>query len=452
MGLDSAVAAKAVSVIGLGKLGAPIAAVYADKGYTVVGVDVNAHFVAQINAGQAPVYEPGLQELLNTNRQRIVATSDAVDAVRRTDMTMIVVPTPSEPEGGFSLKFTLEACARIGEAIREKPWHLVVLTSTVMPGSTDGPVREALEAASGKRCGVDFGLCYSPEFIALGSVIHDLLFPDFLLIGESDLRSGEALAAFYDSITETHPPVARMNNTNAELAKLSVNTFVTTKIAFANMLARLCERLPDADADVVTSAIGLDSRIGRKYLKGAIAYGGPCFPRDNQALSFLARQLEVPALVPEATDNANRAETALLAERVIQSLGESGRAGVLGLAYKPNSDVVIESPGLLLAQALADRGVAVSVYDPAAQAPARAKLRGEFHYCDSAEACIADSDVVVIATPWEEFKHIAPTVWSRPGRMRTVIDCWRILDVGALSPIVQYVRLGQGPARTNGRD
>ena len=254
--------------------------------------------------------------------------------------------------GAFSLDYVLSVMELIGEALRGKDsYHLVALTSTVMPGATGGPVRETLEEASGKQAGVDFGLCYSPEFIALGSVIQDFLHPDFLLIGESDERSGAELAEIYRRTVENDPPVAHLNFVNAELAKISVNTFVTTKIAFANMIARICEKLPGADVDAVTSALGLDSRIGAKYLRGAISYGGPCFPRDNIALATLARSLGAPAFVAEATDAGNRDGIERLAD--IMRLDSSRKCrGVLGLAYKPNTDVVEESPGVHLLKAL----------------------------------------------------------------------------------------------------
>src|SRR5581483_6625387 len=174
-----------ISVIGLGKLGSPMAACFAAKGFTTVGVDLNESYVDAINDGRAPVYEPQLAELIAEGRSCLTATTDTRRAVADTDATFVIVPTPSEADGGFSLQYVLEAMATIGTALRDKDtYHLVVLTSTVMPGATGGPVREALEQASGKRTGADFGLCYSPEFIALGSVIRDFLNPDFLLIGE----------------------------------------------------------------------------------------------------------------------------------------------------------------------------------------------------------------------------------------------------------------------------
>lgn len=250
-----------------------------------------------MNCGIAPIYEPGLQDLLNANQELLTGTNDYENAVMNSDVTFIVVPTPTESNGDFSLHYVLEAAKNIGDVLRKKQdYHLMVLTSTVMPGAIDKELRPYLESRSGKKCGQDLGLCYNPEFIALGTVIRDFLNPDFILIGESDSHSGEILESLYKQVCENDPPIARMCIINAELTKLAVNTYVTIKITFANMLARICERLPGADVDVVTSALGLDSRIGRKYLKGSIGYGGPCFPRDNGALKTLARSIGTSAI------------------------------------------------------------------------------------------------------------------------------------------------------------
>src|SRR5690349_14130873 len=185
-----------LSVIGLGKLGSPMVACFAAKGHRVIGVDVNERFVRLINEGKPPVSEPGLEDLLKQSAGRLSATTDIAQAVGQTDLTFIIVPTPSEPNGAFSLKYVLAATKAIGQALKQKDgYHLVVLTSTVMPGATGGQLLPALESASSKHCGKDFGLCYNPEFISLGSVIRDFLNPDFLLIGESDPRAGEVLAS-----------------------------------------------------------------------------------------------------------------------------------------------------------------------------------------------------------------------------------------------------------------
>jgi UDPglucose 6-dehydrogenase len=433
-----------ISVIGLGKLGSPMAACFSARGFTTVGVDLNASYVEAINEGRAPVFEPQLGEMLAEGRSCLTATTDTAEAVAATDATFIIVPTPSVDEGGFSLTYVLSAIEDIGRVLRDKDaYHLVVLTSTVMPGSTGGPVQAALEKASGKRAGVDFGLCYSPEFIALGSVIRDFLNPDFLLIGESDDTAGEMLSDIYRRVVDNDPSIARLNFVNAELAKLSVNTFVTTKIAFANMLARICERLPDASVDEVTSALGLDSRIGAKYLRGAISYGGPCFPRDNIALAALARSLDAPAYVAEATDATNRDGIDQLARLAIDRLPEGGTVGVLGLSYKPNTDVVEESPGLLLARALAEQGVDVVVADPAALPNARLVLGDLVNWAHSTVECVAAADVVVITTAWQEFASLPVDVFADGEQRKTVIDCWRILDQEMLSRIVDYVALGE---------
>jgi UDPglucose 6-dehydrogenase len=436
---------KTVTVVGLGKLGSPMVACLASKGYEVIGVDVDERKVSAIAEGRAPVYEPDLDELLAANRERITATTDLHDAVTRSDLTFVVVATPTDEDGGFSLKWVLPACETIGAALADQDrFHTVVLTSTVMPGATGSEVQQALERASGKRCGEDFGLCYSPEFIALGSVIRDFLHPDFLLVGESDERAGSILEQLYRRVVETDAPVARMSFVNAELAKISVNTFVTTKIAYANMLARMCERLPGADVDVVTNAIGLDTRIGRKYLRGAISYGGPCFPRDNVALATLARALGAPAFVAEATDTTNRDGIERLADVAEQNLPDGGTVAVLGLSYKPNTDVVEEAPGLLLVRTLAARGIDVIGYDPAAAANAARALDGVGRLAESTTAAIAESDVVVIATAWDEFRQLDPTVVARERRPRVVIDCWRILDRERFEPVADYVALGMG--------
>ena len=431
-----------LSIIGLGKLGAPMAAVMAHKGHMVVGVDVNADYVAAIQQGRAPLRETGLEEMIQANRERLSATTDYEQAVLGTDATFIIVPTPSDPDGTFSLRNVMIAAEKIGAALRKKQdWHLVVLSSTVMPGSTGGKLLPALEAHSGKKCGAGFGLCYNPEFIALGSVIRDMLNPDMILIGESDERSGEILERLYTGVCDSNPHIRRMNHVNAELTKISVNTFVTTKISYANMLAQVCETLPGADVDVVTSAIGCDSRIGQKYLKGALGYGGPCFPRDNLAFSALARANGVPPILAEATHQLNQSQAPRLAKWILTRLPEGGTVGVMGLSYKPNTEVIEESQGLALAKHLLSVGVPVVVYDPAAMENAQPQLAGKVTFATSAADCARQADVLAITTPWAEFREISPKDFKRHG---TVLDCWRLLDKDAVGAVVEYVALGFG--------
>lgn len=437
-----------LSVIGLGKLGAPMAACLAAKGFPVIGVDVDARKADALNRAQAPVFEPGLPELLQVAKTRLKATQDIPTAVLNSEVTFVVVPTPSEPDGSFSLRYVLQACEGIADALRKKSlWHLLVITSTISPSSMDNSIRPLLEEHSGKRSGIDFGLCYNPEFIALGSVIRDFLNPDFVLIGESDERSGQVLEGIYRQVCENNPPVVRMNFINAELTKLAVNTFVTTKISFANMLARICEKLPGADVDVVTKALGLDSRIGTKYLKGAVSYGGPCFPRDNLALIATAQKVGAPADIAEATDRFNRWQVKWLADFVQEHLPEGGAVGILGLAYKPGTDVVEESVGLLLARELREQRVRVIAYDPAGVENARRMLGDGVIFVNSPQACIDLSDIVVVATPWKEFRSLPKETWERHSPPRVVIDCWRVLRGLEGCDGVIYVPLGKGGLR-----
>src|SRR5215467_630575 len=376
-----------LSIIGLGKLGSPMAAVMAHKGHTVVGVDVNAEFVNAIQEGRPPVREPQLAEMITANRERLSATTSYEEALLATDVTFIIVPTPSEENGRFSMAYVLKAAEQIGAALRKKDWHIVVLSSTVMPGSTETVLKPALERASGKKCGEGFGLCYNPEFIALGSVVRDMLNPDMILIGESDPRSGATLEELYTGVCESNPKIRRMNYVNAELTKLSVNTYVTTKISYANMLAQVCETLPGADVDVITAAIGCDTRIGTKYLKGALGYGGPCFPRDNIAFSALARDNGVPALLAEATDELNRRQVPRMAETILSRLPRGGTAAVMGLSYKPYTEVIEESQGVAIAKHLLAAGAKVVVYDPAAMPNARKQLSGSVTFAETMSEC-----------------------------------------------------------------
>ena len=440
-----------VSVIGLGKLGSPMAGCFAARGFQVIAADLDPQKVDAISRGVPPVHEPGLAELLLQSKGKLSATQDTEAAVRDSEATFIVVGTPSEPDGGFSLRYAIPTCEAIGRALRNKnSYHLVVLTSTVMPGSTGGEIKATLERASGKRCGEDFGLCYSPEFIALGTVIRDFFNPDFLLIGESDPRAGDMLSDIYAHTCKNSATVVRMNFINAEITKLAVNTYITTKISYANMLARLCEKLPEADVSVVTYALGLDSRIGSKYLKGAVSYGGPCFPRDNRAFAALAARSGAFSDLAVATERFNRSQISALAGLVKSHQSGEDPIGILGLTYKPDTDVVEESFGLLLTQELATANLPVIVFDPSADLSRAFAAYKSVRIATSAEDCIAQSAIVVLATPWQQFRDLSISAWMQPfrsgpsfhGTQRVVIDCWRALPHLEGSQSVHYVRLG----------
>jgi UDPglucose 6-dehydrogenase len=436
------------SIVGLGKLGASMAAAIASRGHDVIGVDVNHRAVDALNAGMAPVQETGLQALIEENRPRLRATMSHEEAICESELTFVIVPTPSDDRGAFSLQYAAYAFREIGRGLADKKTHhTVVLTSTVLPGATRYGLLPILERHSGRKAGAGFGLCYSPEFIALGSIIRDFLAPDFLLIGEFDEASGAHLEACYREIMSPTTPVRRMTLENAELAKISVNAYVTTKITFANMLAEMCARIPGGDVDVVSDALGLDTRIGRKYLTGGLGFGGPCFPRDNVALSFIAGVIGAQSDLPLTTDRLNRS----LADRVLQQLGarvsRDMTVAVLGLAYKPFSHVTEESQSILLVKAFLEHGARLLAYDPLARQDADFELKGRALILDTVHDCLRDADVVVIATPDPEFKALTAADFRRQGKTVTVIDFWRLLsDALVDAPGLEYVPYGRGPA------
>ena len=421
--------AKFISVVGLGRLGASFAVVLASCGLKIIGVDINQERIKMLKKGKIDLYENSAQELFDKHKKNLVFTDNFKDAILNTDTTFIVVPTPSNRNHSFSLNYILDVCKKIASLLRRKTsWHLVVITSTINPKDMDSHIRPLLEKISGKKVEKDFGLCYSPEFIALGSVVDNLTHPDFILIGESDFKSGNQLAKLRLHICKNNPPVVRMNFVNAELTKLALNTYITTKISFANMLARICERLPNTDVDVVTSTLGLDSRIGLKYLKGAIGYGGPCFPRDNKALVAMLRKLKLDIKIPQTIDVFNQNQTDELINIIKKSNDKRLIIGILGLSYKPDTDVVEESQGILFAKKLVKNNYEVVVFDPVAINNAHSILKDSVKYAQSVPDCIDQSDILVIITPWKEFYNVGTYLLSRKKPL-VVIDCWRMLKI-----------------------
>ncbi len=434
-----------ISVVGIGKLGLCAAACFADKGWQVIGVDVNPDTIAAVNEGRSPIYEPGLGELITKCQGCLFATDSYKYAIENSEVTFITVPTPSMDDGGFSTKYVEAVAQSIATILKDKEaFHVVVITSTVMPGATEGVIKPLIEVVSGKKCGIDFGLCYNPEFIALGSVIRDLKSPDMVLIGESDSHSGDILAKIYGATCDNHPYIARMSIGNAELAKISLNAYVTMKISFANTLAELCERIPGGDVDIVTSAIGADSRIGIKYLKGAVSYGGPCFPRDNKAFLALAQKLGCRARLSQATDAVNEDQAARIVKMAKQEIGQikDANIAILGVTYKPGTDVIEVSASVDIARALSEQGAKVVVYDPAGTENARNLLDESVAYANSIDECLGGADLCVMATPWPEFRKLKPEDFANRMKKPALLDCWRVYDRDEFTAKLDYRAIG----------
>lgn len=440
-----------ISVIGLGKLGLCTASCFAEKGHRVVGVDNNAGHIAELQAGKCPISESGLTELLDSAKANMVFTTDCARAIQETDVTLVIVPTPSNPDGAFSNAYLEAVLNELGPALKEKDaFHIVDIVSTVMPGTCDTVFRPLLEGLSGKTCGKDFGLVYNPEFIALGSVIRDFLHPDMVLIGASDVYSGNTVRDLYGSMVQSSPQYAVMNLINAEIAKLSLNCFVTMKISFANELAALCASTPGADVDTVTTALGSDSRIGPKYLKGGLGFGGPCFPRDNRAMQHYAETKDLTLRLSPAVTRVNGDVIDRLFATITGLVAQPGPVALLGLAYKPGTHIVEESPAVILAHRLAEAGYALRLHDPLAVKFPTQELAELGQLCESPYQAAQGARFVVLMTHWPEY---AALDWTRleqaAGPEPWLMDCWRIAR-GAFFHRFSYLALGLGTTDSGG--
>jgi UDPglucose 6-dehydrogenase len=434
-----------ISVIGTGKLGLCTAACFASRGHRVIAVDMNERVIHELKAGRCPIKETGLEELLKRARVNLEFTTDTADSVMRSQVTMIIVPTPSGKDDRFSNEYVEAVMAAIAPAIRAKSeFHVVDVVSTVMPGSCDGNFRGLLEKLSGRVCGRDFGLVYNPEFIALGSVVHDFMRPDMVLIGSSDDRSTEMIRQIYLSTCENSPHIAAMSLLNAEIAKLSLNCFVTTKISFANELSAICERLPGADIDAITAALGHDSRIGNRYLRGGLGFAGTCFPRDNAAFQAFTKDAGYEANLSKATVAVNNGVIERIFNIISKKVPAGGSVVLLGLSYKPQTHIVEESQSITLAKKLAGTGYTVRVCDPQAIQEARKALGESVVYFENPYDGACGANAVVLLTCWPEYPKLD---WDRLEAGVTkgaiLIDCWRELKNRPLNRF-DYVGLGLG--------
>lgn len=402
-----------VAVIGLGKLGACVAAVLAESGHLVVGVDVNGRAVELLDRRQSPVDETGLDRLLKDIDPHLLhATTSYDDAVAMTDLALIVVPTPTDPNTGmFDPRYVVDVMHELGGALRshQRP-YTVVVSSTVMPGAMTEEIIPELEAAYGDLVGEDLHVAYNPLFIALGSVINDLRHPDFVLIGAHDKRAAGTVAEL-SSTYQRGAPAHVMSLVEAELTKLSVNVYLSMKIAAANTVAAFSRRL-GADPRVVLRAVGADSRIGVKYLQPGGPAGGPCLARDLRAIDALADQVRVPAALAAATIEAGDEVVADIVSRAVVAVPKQGTVAVLGLSYKPGTAVTDDSLAVRLLAPLRRADLDLSVHDPAA----RIDLPGIWQ-TDSAQAAVDSASAVIIACPHPEYATLE-------FGSRTVIDPW----------------------------
>lgn len=397
-----------ISIIGTGYVGLVTGVCFADLGHKVTCVDVDEERVAKINAGVPPVYEENLEAMLKKSLDagRLKATLDLRKAVLGSEASFISVGTPSGLLDYIDLKYIEEVSRGIGEALGEKAeYHLVVVKSTVVPGTTEHSVLPLLEKHSGKKVGLDFGLAMNPEFLREGRAIEDFMHPDRIVIGAVDERSAEVLEELYKDFG---CPIMKTNPRTAEMIKYATNSFLVTKISFINEIGNICKQL-GIDVYEVAKGLGMDSRISPKFLRAGIGWGGSCFPKDVKALVGKAKEVYYRPILLSAALEVNEGQPLRLIElleRKVNSLKDLDVV-VLGLAFKPGTDDMREAPSIKVVHGLLKRGARVHACDPRAVDEAK-KLFGvheNLRLYSSPEEAVKHGKYVLIVTEWDEFRR-----------------------------------------------
>jgi UDPglucose 6-dehydrogenase len=415
-----------ISIVGMGYVGLCTAAGFASKGARIVATDKDQQKVDSINKCKAPFHEPQLEEALRkaTKQSKIKGTVDLEKAILETDVTFVTVGTPSKPDGSSDLGQVQEAATEIGKALSKKEgYHLVVVKSTVLPGTTENLVKPILEKQSNKSCGSDFGLCMNPEFLREGSAIYDTLF-----------------------YKQQKIPLIRTNLPTAELIKYANNAFLATKISYINTIANICEKIPETDVAKVAEGIGLDNRINPRFLRAGLGYGGSCFPKDLKALIALAKQQKIEATMLEAVQKVNTNQAKHAVELVKKEVGmlENKRIAILGLSFKPDTGDMREAKSIQIINMLLDEGADVSAYDPVAVPNAKAIFKKRISYATSALNCLKDADCAVIVTEWNEFKDLKPEDFIASMKQPIVVDGRKIYNPETFTKKLNYKAIGLG--------
>lgn len=419
-----------ISLFGLGKLGLCLAALHAATGRKVLGVDILDSVVQSVNAGISPIVETGLDKLIaRVGGKTLVATTDARYAMEESDISIILTATPSMPDGSFSNCQVESALAALAQALKtsDKQYHLFVISSTVMPGSIENSFIPLIERQSGRKLGEGFDICFLPDFVSLGNVIHDFQNPDVVVIGESSPQAGDILTQLHMSICTNNPPVHRMSLSSAELAKVSLNAYITLKISFANIIGNICEKLPNADPDAITAAIGEDKRISPHYFRAGLSFGGTCFPRDTWAFTSVLSRLNLDTAMMDACNSVNKYQDRLLAQKTLD-LARKMRAdtvSIIGLAFKPNSPVIVESAAIKLVETLLQEGLRVTAYDALALDTTKKRFGEQICYAASVQQCFDASACCVLTLPSKELVQEIAT--ARIQEHAVILDPWRVL-------------------------
>ncbi|MFL6278395.1 MAG: UDP-glucose dehydrogenase family protein [Blastocatellia bacterium] len=423
-----------ISIFGLGYVGCVSAACFARDGHEVVGVDVNPTKIEIINGGRSPIVEPGIDGLIRAavEARRLKATTDVTNAVHRSDISLVCVGTPSHSNGSLDLTHVKRVCQQIGEAMSTKPrYHIVVMRSTMLPGTIEQTVVPTLEVYSGKRAGRDFGVAINPEFLREGTSVQDFDHPPFTLVGADDEDAAAPLRRLYANVDA---PTVSIGIREAEMVKYACNAFHAVKITFANEIGNLCKAM-GVDSHQVMEAFCKDTKLNLSpyYLKPGFAFGGSCLPKDLRALSHRAKELDVETTMLNAILASNRRQV----ERAVDMVLATGRknVGVLGLSFKPGTDDLRESPMVTLVETLIGKGMKLSIYDRDVELARLFGANKEYiengipHIsqllCTDLDEVIEQAEVVIIGKKENEFRRLA----DKLNNGRVIIDLVRLLEV-----------------------
>jgi UDPglucose 6-dehydrogenase len=408
-----------IAVIGTGYVGLVTATCFAESGNDVVGMDANAEKIEVLETGRLPIYEPGLQELVQRNRRegRLNFTTDLARALERAHLVFIAVGTPQAADGGADLSNVWALADSMAEHLDDH--KLVVIKSTV-PVGTNRALLERLRSQTPKNVEV----ASNPEFLKEGAALDDFMKPDRVVVGVRRPEAAERLRELYAPFLRTERPFLIMSPESAEMTKYAANAMLATKISFINEIANLCDRV-GADINDVRRGIGHDERIGFQFLFPGAGFGGSCFPKDVRALIYTSRQKDVSPALLEAVDRVNEAQKRVLVKKIRRHYGSTLKEKTIalwGLAFKPRTDDIREAPALVLIDALLADGVALRIHDPEALANVRAIYGDRLVYCDRPYGALEGADGLAIVTEWQEFRHPDFELMRRLMREAVIFD------------------------------
>ncbi len=405
-----------IVVVGTGYVGLVTGAGFSEFGHTVTCVDIDPKRVEALQRGQIPIHEPGLDELVRRNSAlgRLSFTTSTAEAVPGAQAVFIAVGTPSSHDGAADLQYVLAAARDIGRSI---DGFTVVVTKSTVPVGTADRVRKAIQGVTDRP----FAVASNPEFLKEGDAVNDFLKPPRVVIGADDARAVDTLRSLYHGMLRTNDRIMVMDIASAELTKYAANAMLATRISFMNELSRLAEAV-GADIEKVRVGIGTDPRIGNKFLFAGCGFGGSCFPKDLRALIHTGREHDVQLTVVDAVERANERQKRVLGRRILNHFGgnlEGRKVAIWGLAFKPETDDIRESPALTLIEQLRDAGAKVSAYDPEAMDNVRDLLGNAIELAPDPYAATTDADALVLVTEWHELRSLDYQKLST--RMRTPI-------------------------------